>query len=108
MHLREKSTRIKEHPSWEASINTKNIFFDSFTLVYIRLDSSSDSFALVYIRLVTRPRSTTFVYTRLGSSSDSSVFLEQTEVLFELWTQSQHDIYKKRRCWMDWKSYLCK
>ena len=40
MLLREKSTQIKEHLSWEASINMeKYIFFDSFTLVYIRLHS---------------------------------------------------------------------
>ena len=66
---------------------SKNIFFDSFTLVYIclhlstfvynRLDSSSDSSTLVYIRLVACLHSSTFVYTLLDSSSDSSVFLEQ-------------------------------
>ena len=37
----EKSTQIKEHPSWEASINIKKKFFDSFTLVYIRLELST-------------------------------------------------------------------
>ena len=41
MLLRKKSTQIKEHTSWEASINIKKIFFDSFTLVFIRLDSST-------------------------------------------------------------------
>ena len=68
--------------------------FDSFTLVYIRLDPPSDSFTLIYIRLhsscnlstlvyilytrlVTCLHSSTLVYMRLHSSSDSSVFLEQ-------------------------------
>ena len=32
--------QIKEQASWEASINIKKGFFDSFTLVYIRLHSS--------------------------------------------------------------------
>ena len=33
--------QIKEHLSWEVSINIKNkVFFDSFTLVYIRLHSA--------------------------------------------------------------------
>ena len=82
------STQVKEHPFWEASVNIKKkIFFDSLTLVYIclhsstfvynRLDSSSGSSTLVYIRLVTCLHSSTFVYTLLDSSSDSSVFLEQ-------------------------------
>ena len=35
MLVREKSKQIKEHLSWEASSNI--IFFDSFTLDYIRL-----------------------------------------------------------------------
>ena len=62
--------QIKEHPSWEGSINIKKKFFDSFTLVYICLHSST----FVYTRLVTRLHSSTFVYTRLHLSSDSSVF----------------------------------
>ena len=49
MLLSEKSTQIKEHLSWEASINMNNnkkIWFvytclDSSTLVYIGLDSSA-------------------------------------------------------------------
>ena len=41
MLLREKSTQIQEDPSWEASINIKKKFFDSFTLIYIRLHSST-------------------------------------------------------------------
>ena len=48
MLLSEKSTQIKEHLSWEASINVKKIFFwfvytclDLSTLVYIGLDSSA-------------------------------------------------------------------
>ena len=40
-------------------------FFDSFTLVYIRLDSSSDSATLIYIRLNSSSDSSTFVYTHL-------------------------------------------
>ena len=54
IHLRFWGTnllQIKEHPSWEASINIKKSFFDSFTLVYIRLDLSGDSSTLVYIHL---------------------------------------------------------
>ena len=52
MILREKPTQIKEHPSWEASINIKKkrfvyISLHSSTLVYIRLNSSSDLFTLV-------------------------------------------------------------
>ena len=39
--------------------------FDSSTLIYIRLHSSSDTSTLVYIRLVTRLHSSTFVYIRL-------------------------------------------
>ena len=38
--FREKSTQIKEHPSWEASINDKKFFLiclQSFTFVHIRL-----------------------------------------------------------------------
>ena len=54
--------QIKEHLSWEASINIK-MFFDSLTLVYTCLHSSSDSSTLVYIRR--------------HSSGNSSVFLEQ-------------------------------
>ena len=68
MLLTEKSMQIKEHPSWEASINI-NIYICIFvyfrlhssTLVYIREDSST----IVYIHLVTRLHSSTFVYTRL-------------------------------------------
>ena len=37
MLLREKSTQIKEHPSWEASINIKKIFW----FVYTKLHSST-------------------------------------------------------------------
>ena len=47
MLLRKKSTQIKEHPSWEASINTNFVSMDSFTPVYTRLHSST----LVHIRL---------------------------------------------------------
>ena len=42
-------------------LKSRKRFFDSFTLVYIRLDLSSDSSTLVYIRL----NSPTLVYTRL-------------------------------------------
>ena len=45
---------IKEHPSWETSVNIKKFFW----FVYTRLHSSSDSSTLVwwlvYTRLVTR------------------------------------------------------
>ena len=51
MLLRDKSTQIKEQPSWEAAINIKIFFFDSFILVYIRLDSSTTVQWLVYTRL---------------------------------------------------------
>ena len=63
MLWRDKSTQIKEHLSWEASTNIKKriFFFDLFTLVYIRLHSSSDSSTLVYIRL----HPSTLVYTCL-------------------------------------------
>ena len=61
----------------------KEKYFDSSTLVYIYLHSSSDSSTLVYTCLVTRLHSCTFVdiplwlgYIRLHSSGDSSVFLE--------------------------------
>ena len=37
MLLREKSAQIKEHSSWEASINIQKVFFDLFTLAYICL-----------------------------------------------------------------------
>ena len=96
MLLKEKSTQIKKHPSWEDSINIKKKFFliclHSPTFVYTRLHlsrlvynslaSSNDSSPLVYICLVTRLHSSTFVYTRLhlsrlvynslASSNDSS------------------------------------
>ena len=59
--------QIKEHLSWEVSINIKNKFFlirlHSSTFAYTRLDSSRDSSQLVYVHL--------------HSSSDSSVFLQQ-------------------------------
>ena len=66
---------------------SKKRFFDSFTLVHIRLDSSSDSSTLVYIHLdlssvsstlfYFRLHPSTFVYTRIHSSRNSSVFLQQ-------------------------------
>ena len=40
MLLREKSMQIKEHTSWEASINIKKSFLDLYTLLYIRLHLS--------------------------------------------------------------------
>ena len=52
--MRKKSTQIKEHPSWEASTNTKKKLF---WLVYTRLHSSTffcDSSSFVCTRLVTR------------------------------------------------------
>ena len=90
MLLSEKSTQIKEHLSWEASINIKkkkknlirlhlprfvytrlhwsrlvfnslNLSSDSSTLVYIRLDPSNDSSAVVCNRLVTRLQSSRLV-----------------------------------------------
>ena len=69
MLLRQKSMANKEHPSWEAFINIEKSFFDSFTLVYIRLDSSSDSSTLVYIRLGLSSNLSTFAYTCLYSST---------------------------------------
>ena len=72
--IKEIKEQLKEQLSREASINMKKIFFfDSFTLVYIRLHSS----IFVYTHLVTRLHSPTFVYTQLHSSNKSSVFLEQ-------------------------------
>ena len=68
--------QIKEHPSWEDSINIKKVFFDSFTLVYVRLDSSSNSSTLVYIRLNSSSDLSALVYIRLDSSSDSSTLVE--------------------------------
>ena len=82
---------IKEHLSWEASINIKK-GFDSFTLVYTCLLSSSKSSTFVYTHLVTHLFSSTFVYTclvtclhlsnsstlvyiHLHSSSDSSILI---------------------------------
>ena len=53
----------------------KKIFFNSFALVYILLDSST----FVQTHLVICLHSSTFVYTRLHSPSDSSVFLEQID-----------------------------
>ena len=43
MLLREKPMQIKKNPSWETSIiiKKKKKCFDSFILVYIRLDSST-------------------------------------------------------------------
>ena len=93
--LRQKSTQIKEHPSWEASTNFNKNFFDPFTflpsstLVYIRLDLStivqtrlaihlhrqirldlcSVFSTLAYIHLVTRLHSPTFVQICLDLSS---------------------------------------
>ena len=67
--------RIKEHLSWETCINIKKRFFDSFTLVYFYLHSSSNSFTLVFTGL----RSSTIVYICLHSSCESSVFLKQIE-----------------------------
>ena len=45
--------------------NRPDSSIDSSTLIYIRLDSSSDSSTLVYIRPVTRLDSSTLVYARL-------------------------------------------
>ena len=74
MLLRDKSTQIKEHPSWEVSINIPNfLFFHSFTFVYTRLHLSR----LVYNRVDSSSDSSTLVYTHLDSSSVLSVFLEQ-------------------------------
>ena len=61
--------QVKEYRSWEASINTKNKFFDSFTLVYNCLGSST----LVYIGLESSD-SSTFVYIHLLSSTVVCVF----------------------------------
>ena len=58
--LRQKSTQIKEHPSWEASTNFNKNFFDPFTFVYTRLYSSR------------------LVHNRLDSSSDSSTPLDSS------------------------------
>ena len=63
MLLKEKSTQIKEHPFWKASINIKS-FFDSFTLVYIRLDSPT----IILIHLHLFSVSSTLVNIRLHSS----------------------------------------
>ena len=56
--------QIKEHPSWEASINIKKLlicvhsstfgFSDSATLIYIRVHSCTFVQCFVYTRLVTR------------------------------------------------------
>ena len=64
--------QIKEHPSWEASINiTKGslVCLHSSTLAYTRLVTRLHSSAFVYTRLVTHLHSSTFVYTRLHSSA---------------------------------------
>ena len=64
MVLREKSTKIKEHPSSEISVNIKKFFLiclHSSRFVYTRLHSSR----IVYNRLVTCLHSSTFVQTRL-------------------------------------------
>ena len=64
--------QIKEHPSWEASINiTKGslVCLHSSTLAYTRLVTRLNSSAFVYTRLVTHLHSSTFVYTRLHLSA---------------------------------------
>ena len=72
MPLREKSTQVKEHLSWEASNNIKKIFsFTLVSLVYTNLDSS----ALVYNRPDLSNDSSTLVYIRLDLPSDSSTLI---------------------------------
>ena len=61
-----KNIHLKKPP-----LISKKSFFDLFTLVYIRLDSSSDSSILVYICLDSSSDSSTLIYIRLEFSSDS-------------------------------------
>ena len=61
--------QIKEYPSWRAFTNIENPFFDSFTLVYIRLESSINSSTLVCICLHSSSNSSTLVYICLHSST---------------------------------------
>ena len=82
----QKKSRLKNrdttHQSWEVSIDIKKKkkkkIIDSFTLVYIRLYSST----FVQAHLVALLHSSTFVHALLYSS----VFLEQ--ILFHIFTQS--------------------
>ena len=78
----QKKSRLKNrdttHQLWEVSIDIQKKIIDSFTLVYIRLYSST----FVQAHLVALLHSSTFVHALLYSS----VFLEQ--ILFHIFTQS--------------------
>ena len=101
----QKKSRLKNrdttHQLWEVSIDIQKKIIDSFTLVYIRLYSST----FVQAHLVALLHSSTFVHALLYSS----VFLEQ--ILFHIFTQSIKFCtfyYCVLRVQMFWKMWFIK